>query len=121
MNGRGSNHHMTSLQELNRRDCSCLMAFLEGGLPTNRVSFQIENFDHLRSFPEGGLRRNLKSLRIANCENLIRCIEMESDRLTSPRNFSIRGCRSVVSFPGDWMLPTALTSLCIHVIPDLRT
>lgn len=121
------------------------MAFPEGGLPDNLVSLWVENCDQLKSlpnrmqyvsslqelylkscpgimaFPDGGLPINLESLRIANCENLMLCLDMELHRLISLRSFSIRGCRGLVSFPGDWLLPTSLISLGISELPDLRT
>ncbi|TXG55944.1 hypothetical protein EZV62_017257 [Acer yangbiense] len=90
---------LTSLQVLNVSSCPKIVSFPNGGLPTNLQSLLIQNCDLLTLQHEWGLN-NMASLT---------CL-----RITG-------GCRNLISFPQEGLLPASLNSLEISEFPELES
>ncbi|KAK4590312.1 hypothetical protein RGQ29_020743 [Quercus rubra] len=137
---------LTSLEALEIRDCPNLEYFPKGGLPTpNLTSIWLSNCKNLKelphqlhtlnflqsnfinncpelvSFPEGGLPSNLSLLCITSCNQLIFGRDWGLHRLRCLSQLEIEGgCKNLVSFPEEKLLPRNLNSLRISGLLNLE-
>uniref|UniRef100_A0A2N9FP73 NB-ARC domain-containing protein n=1 Tax=Fagus sylvatica TaxID=28930 RepID=A0A2N9FP73_FAGSY len=142
----GIQKDLTCLEALEIRDCPNLVSFPNGGLPTpNLTSIWISNCKNLKemphklhtlnslesmlinncpkliSLPEGGLPSNLSILCITFCDELMPRMEWGLHRLDCLSRLEIEGgCKNLVSFPEEKLLPSNLNSLRISGVLNLE-
>ena len=126
----------TSLEALEIRDCPKLVSFPKGGLPTPKLtsiwfsncknlmelphqlhtlnslrSMFINNCPELVSLSEAGLPSKLSLLSITFCNKLMLGKEWGLQKLACLSRLEIEGgCKNVVSFPKENLLPNSLKS-----------
>lgn len=139
------NEHI-SMDALEIGDCPKLHSFPTGGLLTpNLTSLVIHNCRNLKtlpeqlykltsleslfinecpeleSFPKGGFPDSLTSLCLISCQKLTPCKSWGLHRLENLTRFELEfGCRNLVSFPAQQLLPRSLKTLHIRRLPDLK-
>ena len=135
-----------SLEALEIRDCPKLVSFPKGGLPTPKLtsiwfsncknlkelahqlhtlislhSMFINNCPELVSLSEVGLPSKLSLLSITFCNKLMLGKEWGLHKLACLSQLEIEGgCKNVVSFPKENLLPNSLKSLRISGLLNLR-
>ncbi|CAL5380052.1 unnamed protein product [Camellia sinensis] len=149
-NSHGLLQSMTSLEKIHIDSCDNMVSFPQVGLPSPNLtkfwlwncqklkvlpeqmhtffpslqSLHVSNCPEIESFPEGGLPSNLRLLKISNCKKLVvGRRDWSLQRLAALKHFSLSGEyeEDVLNFfPEEGLLPSALTSLWIHGLSNLK-
>ena len=135
-----------SLEALEIRDCPKLVSFSKGGLPTTNLtsiwlsncksfkelphqlhnlnslqSMFLNNCQELVSLSQGGLPSKLSLLSITFCNKLMVGKEWGLHGLECLTRLEIEGgCKNVVSFPAEKLLPSNLKSLRVSGLLNLK-
>ncbi|KAJ9163565.1 hypothetical protein P3X46_023216 [Hevea brasiliensis] len=113
---------LPSLVDLSIERCEALESFPGDGLPSSLSSLCIRSCPKLRSFPGGCLPSKLQSLQISDCNKLIEgCMQWNLQTIPSLTELVIENCQGGESFPGEMLLPSALTCLEICYLPNLKS
>nr|XP_048334336.1 putative disease resistance RPP13-like protein 1 [Ziziphus jujuba var. spinosa]XP_048334337.1 putative disease resistance RPP13-like protein 1 [Ziziphus jujuba var. spinosa]XP_048334338.1 putative disease resistance RPP13-like protein 1 [Ziziphus jujuba var. spinosa]XP_048334339.1 putative disease resistance RPP13-like protein 1 [Ziziphus jujuba var. spinosa]XP_048334340.1 putative disease resistance RPP13-like protein 1 [Ziziphus jujuba var. spinosa]XP_048334341.1 putative disease resistan len=114
---------LPSLCSLHIQDCPDLVSFPERRLPTTIRTIKVSGCKNLESFSDDGWPSDLKSLSIVGCGKLfVNRMQWNLHTLTSLSSLDFTCIDEVVdSFPEEGQIPTALTSLKLSKLKNLRS